>query len=69
MRTIDVYEAQELNWALRDVIDYLTYTGCGEPECCGQAPEEEMYKKAMMVLNDFGLILDDYISECPDVIE
>lgn len=57
MTKLTIFEAQQLQWALEDVIGYLTDTSsCCHPECCDKPFfTEEHFSHGNSILTTYGL--------------
>lgn len=51
-----INELSELNYAISDILGYLTDNSCGDPECCGGPYyEKEEYDNGINLLKAYGL--------------
>lgn len=57
---LTIEELQDLNYAISDVIGYLTDNSCSNPECCGGPFYDiEDFGEGLSVLKKYNLEVDE----------
>jgi hypothetical protein len=59
MMVLDINDLNRLEWAMSDIIGYLSDNSCGDPDCCGGPYYEvEQYDAGVAVLAEYGLAVE-----------